>query len=107
MQTNAHETTENVFSIQYGKNLDWLGFRKQANKLTKHHKCYFGINHWHCSEDHQLFMLDVVTEINQDKETNSLMEEVRAAGSGEDQNLRTVNSKQLLKRKIPKYYDMQ
>jgi hypothetical protein len=52
-------------------------------------------------------MLDVVTEINQDKETNSLMEEVRAAGSGEDQNLRTVNSKQLLKRKIPKYYDMQ
>jgi hypothetical protein len=29
-------------------------------------------------------MLDVVTEINQDEETDSLMEEVRVAGNGED-----------------------
>jgi len=50
-------------------------------------------------------MLDVVTEINQDEETNSLMEEVRAAGNGKNQNLRTINGKQELKRKIHKYYD--
>jgi len=29
-------------------------------------------------------MLDVVTEINQDEETDSFMEEVRVAGNGED-----------------------
>jgi hypothetical protein len=29
-------------------------------------------------------MLDVVTEINQDEETDSLMEEVRVTGNGED-----------------------
>jgi hypothetical protein len=39
-------------------------------------------------------MLDVVTEINQDEETDSLMEEVRAIGNGENQNLRTTNGKQ-------------
>jgi hypothetical protein len=52
-------------------------------------------------------MLDFVTEINQDEETNSFMEEVRAAGNGEDQNLKIVDGKQGLKRKIPRYYDMQ
>ncbi len=84
VQTDAHEIAEKVFSTQYGKDLNWLGFRKHASKLIEHHKCCFGINHWQCLEDHQLFMLDVVTEINQDEETDSFMEEVRVAGNGED-----------------------
>jgi hypothetical protein len=52
-------------------------------------------------------MLDVVSEMNQGDGTDSLMEEVKAAGSGEDQNLKTTNGKQELKRKMPRYYDMQ
>jgi hypothetical protein len=52
-------------------------------------------------------MLDVVTKINQDEETDSLMEEVGAAKNEEDQILRTINGKQALKRKIPRYYDRQ
>jgi len=107
VQTEAHETTEKVFSVQYGKDSDWLGFRRQASKLIEHHECCFSINHWRCSKDHQLFMLDVVTEMNQGDETNSLMEEVKAIGNGEDQNLETTDGKQKLKRKIPRYYDMQ
>jgi hypothetical protein len=51
-------------------------------------------------------MLDVVSEMNQGDEIESLMEEVRAAGSGEDQNLKTTDGKQELKRKMPRYYDM-
>jgi hypothetical protein len=51
-------------------------------------------------------MLDVVTEINQDEETQSFMEEVRAAGNGKDQNLRIADGGQELKRKMPIYYDM-
>ncbi len=107
VQTDAHEAAEKVFSVQYGKDSDWLGFRRHASELTEHHKCCFGINHWRCSKDHQLFMLDVVSEMNQGDGTDSLMEEVKAAGSGEDQNLKTTNGKQELKRKMPRYYDMQ
>jgi hypothetical protein len=52
-------------------------------------------------------MLDVVTNINRDEETNSLMEDVGAVNNGEDENLKTINGKETLKRKIPKYYDRQ
>jgi hypothetical protein len=51
-------------------------------------------------------MLDVVTEINQDEETQSFVEEVRATGNGKDQNLKTIDGKQELKRKMPIHYDM-
>jgi hypothetical protein len=63
----------------------WFGFRRQSKKLIDHHNCCFGINHWRCLDDHQLFMLDVVTEINQDEETNSLMEDVEATNNEEIQ----------------------
>ncbi len=45
MQTDSTETTEKIFSVQYGKDLDWFGFKRQSRKLTKHHRCCFGINH--------------------------------------------------------------
>jgi hypothetical protein len=35
------------------------------------------------------------------------MEEVRVASNGEDQKLKTTDGEQELKRKIPRYYDMQ
>jgi hypothetical protein len=50
-------------------------------------------------------MFDVVTEVNQDKETNSLMEDVGATGNEKNENLRTTDGKEALKRKIPRYYD--
>jgi hypothetical protein len=50
-------------------------------------------------------MLDVITEINQDEETNSFMEDVEAADNEENQNLGPADGKQALKREITKYYD--
>jgi hypothetical protein len=50
-------------------------------------------------------MLNVVTEINEDEETNSLMEDVEAADNEKNQNLGPANGKQALKREITKYYD--
>jgi len=50
-------------------------------------------------------MFDVVIEINQDEETNSLMENVEATDNEKIQNLETINGKQALKREINKYYD--
>jgi hypothetical protein len=38
---------------------------------------------------------------------NHFVEEVRVVGNGKDQNLRTTDGKQELKRKMPIYYDMQ
>jgi len=64
VQTDAHQIIGKVFFVQYGIDSDWLGFRRHANKLIEHHECCFDINHWRCSKDHQLFMLDVVTEMN-------------------------------------------
>jgi hypothetical protein len=50
-------------------------------------------------------MLDVITKINQDEETNSLMEDVEVADNEENQNLRPIDGKQALKREITRYYD--
>jgi hypothetical protein len=52
-------------------------------------------------------MLDVVTEINQDEETTSLMEDVEAADNEKNQNLKATDGKQALKREITRYYDKQ
>jgi hypothetical protein len=52
-------------------------------------------------------MLDVVTEVNQVEENNSLTKDGGVAGNGKDENLKTIDGKQTLKRKIPKYYDRQ
>jgi hypothetical protein len=52
-------------------------------------------------------MLYVVTKINQDEETNSLMEDVEATYNEENQNLGPADGKQALKREITRYYDRQ
>jgi hypothetical protein len=107
VQVDTPETEENIFSIQTGEDSYWFGSKRQARKLAQHHRCCFGINHWCCLEDHQLYMFDVVMKVNQDEETNSLMEDVGATSNREDEILKTINGKQTLKRKIPKYYDRQ
>jgi hypothetical protein len=84
IQADTLETKENIFSIQASEDSDWFGFKRQARKLTQHHRCCFGISHWRCLEDHQLYMIDVVTAVNQDEEIDSLMEDLGATGNGED-----------------------
>jgi hypothetical protein len=61
-QDDVIETTRSIFFVRYGEKSEWVGLRRQSGGLTKHHRCYFGINHRHCSEGHQLFMLDVPAE---------------------------------------------
>jgi len=101
------EATKSMFFIQYGQDSEWFGFRRHARKLTEHCWCCFGINHWHCSADHQLFMLDVMTEESQDEEDNSPVEDVEGADSKGDQNLRPPDGKRALKERRTQYYDRQ
>jgi len=107
MQDDSMDTTGRILFVQYGKESDWFGFRRHSKGLTEHHRCCFGINHWRWSEDHQLFMLDVVTEINQNEEANSLMEDVEAAENEESQSLGPADGRQSLKKEMTRYYDKQ
>ncbi len=107
MQDDSMDTTGRILSVQYGEESDWFGFRRHLKGLMEHHRCCFGINHWHWSEDHQLFMLDVVTEINQDEEANSFMEDVEAAKNEESQSLGPADGRQSLKKGMTRYYDRQ
>jgi hypothetical protein len=50
-------------------------------------------------------LFDVVIEINRDEEIDSFMEDVGVACNEKNQNLRTIDGKQTLKRKIPSNYD--
>jgi hypothetical protein len=97
IQDDPIEATERMFSVQYGQDSDWFGFRRHSRELTEHRRCCFGINHWRCSEDHQLFMLDVVTETNQVEETNPHMKVMEAAN---DEDLGPTNGKQALRKKM-------
>jgi hypothetical protein len=99
------EATESMFSVQYGQDSEWFGFRRCARKLTEHCWCCFGINHWRSFADHQLFMLGVVIEESQDEEDNSPVEDVEGSDSKGNQNSRPLDGKRALKERRTQYYD--
>ncbi len=107
MPDDPTEATKSMFSVQYGQDSDWFGFKRHARQFTEHRWCCFGINHWRCSTDHHLFMFDVVTEVSQGEEDNSPVEDVEGADSEGDQNSRPPVVKQALKERRAKYYDRQ
>ncbi|CAK9225921.1 unnamed protein product [Sphagnum troendelagicum] len=104
IRNDPTEATERMFSVRYGQDSDWFGFRRYLQGLTEHRRCCFGINHWHCSEAHQLFMLDVVTATNQDEEAAPHMEVV---GAAKDEDLEATDGKQALRKEMAMYYDKQ
>jgi hypothetical protein len=107
MPDDLTEATKSMFSVQYGQDSYWFGFRRHAQQFTEHRWCCFGINHWRCSTDHHLFMFDVVTEVSQDEEDNSPVEDVEEADSEGDQNSRPPDGKRALKERGARYYDRQ
>jgi hypothetical protein len=100
-QNELAKATERVFAAQYGQDSDWFGLRRQLRELTEHHRCCFGINHWHWSNPHQLFMLGSVAATNVDEETDPDMEVV---GATKDDDLEAVNGKQTRKKGPLRYY---
>jgi hypothetical protein len=99
------EVTRGIFSVQCGRESEWLGLRRQSGGLKQHYECCFGINHWRWSEGHQLCMLDVLTETSQDEEDDSPEEGAEAAVGKEIRNLDSSKNKQLMRRGKTKYYD--
>jgi hypothetical protein len=90
-----------VFSIQSGRQSEWLGLRRQSRGMKQHYKCCFGINHWRWLETHQLCMLEVLI----DEEDDSHAKGSEAAGGNEIRNSEFSRGKQTLWRGGTRYYD--
>jgi len=102
---NPIEASGGIFSVQCGKESDWLGLRRQSGRLRQHYGCCFGINHWRWSEEHQLCMLEVLTEASQDEEDDSPEDGDEATVGKEIRNSKSSKRKQVLRRGKTKYYD--
>ncbi len=90
-----------MFSVLPGEKSEWLGLRRRSGGMKQHYGCCFGINHWPWTETHQLCMLEVVT----DEENDPLEEGSEAAGRNEVQNLGSSKGKQTLRKGGTIYYD--
>jgi hypothetical protein len=55
--------------VQTGQDTEWMGVRRKDRRFVQHEACCFGINHWTYSGNHQLFMLDVISEEDPSKES--------------------------------------
>ncbi len=104
-QGDSIEATRGMFSVQCGRESEWLGLRRQSRGLKQHYECCFGINHWRWSGEHQLCMLDVLTETSQDEEDDSPEEGAEAAVGEEIRNPESSKSKQVMKKAKTRYYD--
>jgi hypothetical protein len=62
IQIDTHGEEGEIFSVQTGKKLKWLNFRRQEKGFLKHHECCFGINHLRYAGSHHLYMVDVALE---------------------------------------------
>jgi hypothetical protein len=87
------EATRGKFFVRHGRESEWHGLRRQSGGLKQHYGCCFGINHWHWSEGHQLFFLDVLTETSQEVEDDSPEEGAEAEVGEETRNSGSSKSK--------------
>jgi len=99
------KVTRGMFSVQCGRESKWLGLRRQSRGLKQHYECCFGINHWRGLEEHQLCILDVLTETSQDEEDDSPEEGAEAAVGEEIRNPESSKNKQVMRRGKTRYYD--
>jgi hypothetical protein len=60
IQIDTLEEAGEILTIQTGKEMEWLSFRRKDKGLLQHHECCFSINHWCYAKSHQLYMVDVV-----------------------------------------------
>jgi hypothetical protein len=44
-QADTHGAKDKIYSIQIGKDLEWLSFRRHVKRFSQHHECCFAINH--------------------------------------------------------------
>jgi hypothetical protein len=121
------DPTEEMFAVRCDQHSDWFGFRRTSREFAKHQRCCSGINRGYGLEEHQLLMLDVVTETSPLQEHNkSLAQEklqgtrtssptnrqaeadnprVEVVGAVADEGMGTGHRKQEPRKEIIRHYD--
>ncbi len=104
---NAHADTpmgEGEFLlVQTGRETEWLGIRRKDRESVQHHTCCFGINHDIRVNSHHLYVIDVISEDNQPQELVPCEIEVRHG----DEMVQNSNTRVVLQKKRPHYYNKQ
>jgi hypothetical protein len=100
----AIKATRGLFSVQCGRESEWLGVRRRSRPLKQHYQCCFGINHWLRLEEHQLYMMEVLTETSQDEEDDS-PDDGEEAVEKEIRSSESYRGKRVLRKGGTKYYD--
>ncbi|CAK9200634.1 unnamed protein product [Sphagnum troendelagicum] len=104
-QGNSVATAGGIFSIQCGRQSEWLGMRRKSGNLKQHYECCFGINHWQSSKEHQLCMLEVLTDTSPNEGDDSPEEGPETTRGNEIRNSESSRGKQTVRRGRTRYYD--
>jgi len=65
---------EKVLSVRPGQYMEWRGNMRQWREIIEHHGCRPEIKHWHDSEPHHLFMIDLVIATDSEVEVTPSVE---------------------------------
>ncbi len=75
-----------------------MGVRRKDRRFVQHNACCFGINHWTCVSNHQLYMLDVTDP------SEELVPGEEAVSTG-DEPVQHEGARMVPKRRRPQYLD--
>ncbi|CAM6019888.1 unnamed protein product [Sphagnum balticum] len=82
--------------------MEWCGNKRQLRAHTEYRECRPGIKHWHNSDPHHLFMIDLVTATDSGEEATPSAERL---GITEDEDLKVEQSKQKHWKDQVRYYN--
>ncbi|CAM6026614.1 unnamed protein product [Sphagnum balticum] len=64
-QTDTQLAEERLLFVRTGTEMEWYGIKRKGRELVQHQTCCSGINHSKHLNDHHLYMVDVVFEVEQ------------------------------------------
>jgi hypothetical protein len=102
---DSFEGAKGMFSVQHGKEFEWLGLRRKMDRLKQHHGCCFGINHRRWSGVQQLCMLEVLTDTSLGEEDELPEDGYEITKGSETRRLTSPESRLDLSKGKAKYYD--
>ncbi len=89
-----------LLCVQTGEETEWIGVRRKDRRFVQHNACCFGINHWTCVGNHQLYMLDVASGEDLSEE---LIPGEEAVSTG-DEPMQHEGTRMVLKRRRPHHW---
>jgi hypothetical protein len=87
--------------MQTGEETEWMGVRRKDRRSVEHNACCFGINHWTCVGNHQLYMLAVALEEDRPEE---FVPDEEAVSTG-DEPVQYEETRMVPKKRRPRYFD--